>query len=122
MKTQKNKWRFAIGTTSRVPGRPGMHYLIADFDGEPKFRNLLQWKFGVWQKTPHGWHFYSDIMASLKVMVKWLRMVGADPAWIRIGRKRGYFFLADKDQINFEWPVERMVLRIKDGKEKNHAA
>jgi|SRR6516162_7293258 hypothetical protein len=116
-----SKWKFAIGTTSRVPGSGGvLHYLIADFDGSmPQIqiyavidKNLIV------QRTPHGWHLYSDRIMSFECLCNFLGHIGADPNWIRIGKERGYFFLADKQEIDFPWPVEHMVLHYAKTKER----
>jgi hypothetical protein len=119
---QVYKWQFAIGTTSRVPGG-SLHYLIADFDGfypmEPFLHGVLSAADNViWQKTPHGWHVYTDLQMKFEKLTKTLRMIGADPSWIDIGKERGYYFLADKSMIVFPWKVEHMVIRR--GKEKAH--
>lgn len=106
------QWTFAIGTTSRVPGRPGWHYLIIDIDGpwpdtmrdvwEPDWRK---------QQTPHGWHVYTPITGpSLPWMLSVAAVMGADPVWCNIANKRGYAFLADRAPIRLPWPVERMVI------------
>lgn len=108
-----SKWKFAIGTTSRVPNSGGvLHYLIADFDNEiPDIPvALVAGDNLIIQKTPHGWHMYSDKCMPFDALVKVLEYLGADPTWIQIGQQRGYFFLADKRQINFHWPVEHMVI------------
>lgn len=111
----KNKWRFAIGTTSRVPFLTASHYFIADFDNEPfsndKLRNtLLCCDNIILQQTQHGWHLYSDLVMSFEELFQTLKEVGADKSWIKIGHKRGYYFLADKSLIFFPWPVEHMVI------------
>lgn len=120
-KTVKDKWRFAIGTTSRVPHSGGvLHYLIADFDNHwPK--EAVEYinetcEQAVLQKTPHGWHLYTNRIITFDGMDKVLHSIGADPVWIEIGKKRGYYFLADKDRINFSWEVEHMAIFY--GKEK----
>jgi hypothetical protein len=117
-----DKWRFAIGTTSRVPNSGGIpHYFIADFDGRYPHDDFLNGVLSsayniIWQRTPHGWHLYTDLKMSFEKLTQTLKMVGADPAWVRIGKERGYYFLADKSRICFPWPVEHMV--IHHGKEK----
>lgn len=119
---QKDKWKFAIGTTSRIPGESGFHYLIADFD--TKLIDIVAMTLVVhhahgrciWQETRHGWHLYTNLVGTLEGITSSLKSIQADPAWIRIGEKRGYFFLADKSQIDFPWPVEHMVIHY--GKEK----
>lgn len=114
-KTQSEKWKFAIGTTSRVPGCKGFHYLILDIDGKKGFDKITNQldEFGcdyVTQDTEHGWHIYTDLITSLKECVLLAGMLGADRNWIRIAEGRGYFYLADKRPMNFAWPVERMVI------------
>jgi hypothetical protein len=120
MARMKSKWRFAIGTTSRVPHSKTLHYLIADFDsitlnqvlinlgtillGGMKFENILI------QRTRHGWHVYTDCILPFRSLLSTLRILDADRSWIRIGEKRGYLFLADKSEIDFPWPVEHMVI------------
>ena len=107
------KWRFAIGTTSRVPYKQGYHYLIADYDSKfPSFHllDISGANNAVFQKTEHGWHLYTDWIFTFDELVSELHCLGADEAWIRIGKKRGYFFLADKSHVAMSWPVERMVI------------
>lgn len=113
----KTKWKFGIGTTSRVP-RSKLHYFIADFDGPIPHGTVIEWMLGnfpfetgvIIQNTPHGWHVYTDWQITFSKLVQMLKDIGADPAWIRIGEKRGYFFLADKKEIDFPWQVEHMVI------------
>ena len=110
----KDKWRFAIGTTSRVPDSGGLHYLIVDFDEDnPNFSFLhkLDIKNAILQRTEHGWHVYTDMVLEFDTLVNVLsHMLRADKAWIEIGKERGYYFLADKSMIVFPWKVEHMVL------------
>ena len=116
MKKQTDKWRFAIGTTSRVPNSGGLHYLIADFDNsfpltEPfNYGVILNCRTAILQKTNHGWHLYTDIAYRFEKLIQTLKIMGADPTWIKIGKERGYFFLADKSEIDFPYPVEHMVI------------
>lgn len=118
-----SKWRFGIGTTSRVP-QSKLHYFIADFDGPIPHKTVVEWMLSnfpsttevIRQKTHHGWHIYTDWKMTFTKLVQTLKLIGADPSWIRIGEKRGYFFLADKAEIQFPWPVEHMV--IHHGKKK----
>ena len=110
------KWNFAIGTTSRVPNsKQGLHYFIADFDGIDfvplTATALLSDNEIIIQKTPNGIHLYSNLKLTFKQLIRLLKICGADPGWIRIGKKRGYFFLADKNEVEMNWPVERMFLR-----------
>lgn len=111
-----NKWRFAIGTTSRVPGSR-LHYLLADFDDK---LNMKMWllvgmlaTLGLTyrlQETPHGFHLYTNVQLTFSQLVRTLKKLDADPAWISIGKERGYYFLADKKRIRFNWKVEHMVI------------
>lgn len=113
MVAPKEKWKFAIGTTSRVPNSGGLHYLIADFDLDYLPLNDLIELGGntlLIQKTEHGYHVYSKAIYTFDDLITRLVILNADPAWIQIGTKRGYFFLADKDFINFPWPVEHMTI------------
>lgn len=120
MKKIPDKWKFAIGHTSRVPNSGGLHYLIVDFDTEKpdfSFIRKLAINNAIIQRTKHGWHVYTDLQLEFDTVVNVLKnMIDADPVWIRIGQKRGYYFLADKQAIIFPWPVEPMVIYI--GKEK----
>lgn len=120
------KWRFAIGTTSRVPGSGGLHYFIADFDSDrfplTDFMLTIQLSLAsniILQKTRHGWHVYTDYVVNFKQLVALLKWVQADPVWIKIGKERGYYFLADKSEIDFPYPVEHMVLHYGKEKAKN---
>lgn len=118
-----NKWKFAIGTTSRVPHSGGLHYLIVDFDTEKpdfSFIRKLAINNAIVQRTKHGWHVYTDLQLEFVTVVNVLKhMIDADPNWIRIGQERGYYFLADKSQVVFPWPVEHMVLRYAKEKTQN---
>ena len=64
----------------------------------------------ILQRTTHGWHLYTDAIMTLEQVIEHLTYMGADPAWIDIGKERGYYFLADKKEIDFPWPVEHMVI------------
>jgi hypothetical protein len=113
------KWKYAIGTTSRVPGSK-LHYLIVDFDIEnPRLGILLGYRPGhiFVQQTKNGWHVYTDLTFTFSKLCETLSIIGADHKWIEIGKQRGYFFLADKDAVYLPWPVERMQLHAK-GREK----
>jgi hypothetical protein len=116
------KWRFAIGTTSRVPDSGGLHYLIADFDenGAIDFPFLFNCNNFIVQRTEHGWHVYTDQIGTFDSVITKLKHIGADKAWIRIAERRGYLFLADKSEIHFPWPVEHMVIHMEknDGEEE----
>lgn len=122
----KLKWSYAIGTTSRVPNSKELHYLIADFDGPIPlhFNNLLCHLPHVFiQPTKHGWHVYTSFRSDFKSIIELLSYYEADPNWIKIGRQRGYLFLADKDVLRFPYPVERMQIYWRDrrnGKKKKH--
>lgn len=113
-----NKWNFAIGTTSRVPDSGGLHYLIIDYDTQKLNISWItqDFKNAILQRTPHGWHIYTDAKMTFDELCSILPRIGADPVWVKIGKERGYFFLADKSCIVFPWPVEHMV--IHRGKEK----
>jgi hypothetical protein len=106
-----DKWKFAIGTTSRVPDSGGLHYLIADFDD--RYLPAGIFKNGnnfIVQRTEHGWHVYTDCITTFEGVINLLKQIGADPVWIKIAEERGYLFLADKYKLEFPWPVEHMVL------------
>jgi len=117
------KWKFAIGTTSRVPfdsEQPNyMHYLIADFDGGTlsdifrKVQHIRGINHIFIQRTNHGWHLYTDLMMTFHNLILTLHKIGADKQWIVIGQSRGYFFLADKSAVILPWPVERMIIHAK---------
>ena len=110
----KDKWSFGVGTTSRVPNSGGLHYLIIDIDGEEwpvHLADILaRAERIIIQETPHGWHFYTNWKMPFRTLVSLLKFAGADPAWIEIGERRGYYFLADKDMVHFSWPVEHMAI------------
>jgi hypothetical protein len=124
MKQPKLKWRFAIGTSSVVPGEPSMHHLIGDVDGKDISTTLihlldeLEVIDVVVQATTRGFHFYNDRRFPFRDLVRVLRRVpGVDAAWIRIGQGRGYFFLADKPGgVSLPWPVTRMVIHANEAK------
>lgn len=112
------KWRFAMGTTSRVPNSK-LHYLIADYDCSEQvpYPGLRLGLIAGYkpdhifiQKTPNGWHVYTDIQMTFKKLTEALAIVGADRKWVEIGKTRGYFFLADKGPVTLPWPVERMQI------------
>lgn len=119
----KYKWRFAVGTTSRVPGAKGLHYLILDIDDKQHPANLLAelWEIGFRTKvqpTENGWHIFTDAIFNLDGCGALALRCGADIKWVELAMKRGYFFLADKKRVSLEWPVERMVIyRGQEGKE-----
>lgn len=114
------KWRFAIGTTSRVPSSD-LHYLIGDVDGQilPVLKKLYEFCFPVpnnifVQKTQHGYHFYTDLKIPFSKAIFLLHKIGCDKAWIEIAKTRGYFFLADKSAVILPWPVERMKIQCRN--------
>jgi hypothetical protein len=122
--TAKNKWRFAIGTTSLVPSTldcrkrcPIEHYVICDVDDgdiTPTLSYLTN-DLGVTRAaiypTPHGWHIFTPLQMRWRLLLWTLRRVpGVDSNWLRIGERRGYLFLADKKPVKVDWPVVRMVL------------
>lgn len=112
------KWRFAIGTTSRIPNSK-LHYLIADFDNESLRLGVLcgmKPDHIFIQRTDRGWHVYTDIQLTFKKLIEALQIIGADRSWIEIGHTRGYLFLADKGPVILPWPVERMKLSVKKGR------
>lgn len=108
------KWKFAIGTTSIVPNSD-KHYYIADFDcpiPDSVFKTLQKNNVSfIVQKTKNGFHLYTDWKMSFNSLIKALRATpSVDRKWISIGIMRGYFFLADKDSVNMNWEVKRMVI------------
>jgi len=119
----KYKWKFALGTTSRVPNSQ-LHYLILDIDTRTSkaiaglFISLLGVKHYFVQETENGLHVYTDKKIRFDQFEINARAAGADPSWIRIGLKRRYWFLADKDPIILPWSVERMVLHYDPSKER----
>lgn len=114
---KKSKWDFAVGTTSRVPDCDGvqLHYLILDIDEFFVDLGLLDSIGGVAkvQKTKHGYHIYTNLVYGFSWCCELAEMFGADKAWIRIAKTRGYFFLADKNLIDVPWPVERMAIHCR---------
>lgn len=113
--TPARKYHFMLGTTSRVPGAPGWHYLIIDVDSKTRMKHLFLRGIlpepNVSQETVSGVHIYTNRVLRLKQMlhiaVKWY---GADRTWARLALKRGWAFLADKGEVKIPWPVERMVI------------
>lgn len=109
------KYRFMIGTTSRVPGSR-RHYLIMDFDGPIYYQQAgaigsLAPHRSVWQRTTNGTHIYTPVQfRTLREMLTVAVDLGADPTWARIAQRRGYAFLADKCMLDIPWPVERMIV------------
>ena len=89
-----------------------MHYLILDFDTDAhkKFIQVDTGKWQKWQRTPRGWHCYTNHIAPFEQICQMAADLGADPQWLKIGRERGYLFLADKNPIHLPWPVERMAI------------
>lgn len=117
------KWKFAIGTTSRVPNSKQQHYLIADFDKVPHLPRIMALGANnmMLQRTPNGWHLYTDLQYSFKKLCEVLSIIGADKKWISIGKSRGYLFLADKQAVYLPWPVERMNIYAKKERQGNTA-
>ena len=116
------KWNFAIGTTSRVPGCKGFHYLIIDIDGKENHNDVFNratYQLGeigcdwVYEETQHGFHIYTSFITSFKESIILAGLLGADRSWLRIGEGRGYLYLADKTPIRMGWPVERMLIYAK---------
>lgn len=98
---------------------------MADIDGDSYYmmgtlRSLLSHtdQFFV-QPTKNGYHVYTNVVLKFKQMELMLRTLGADPSWIRIGLKRGYWFLADKSPVMLPWPTERMALHYDPSKKKD---
>jgi hypothetical protein len=125
-KQPKTKWRYAMGTTSRVPGS-FLHYLIIDVD-QPRIPfPLLRWvtehtnATGIYlQRTNHGWHIFTNHVSSFKSIIQKLtHRKHVDQKWLSIAKQRGYLFLADKDKTTFPWPVGRMQIYYKEKKNKN---
>lgn len=107
-RTPAKKYHFMLGTTSRVPGHKGLHYLIGDFDG---VKRKPDWsRFQITQRTQSGWHVYTPYRLPLKKMLQFAVRHGADRTWARLALKRGWAFLADKGEVKIPWPVERMVI------------
>jgi len=94
----------------------GQHYLILDLDTKKHMEyppSALTLMGGILQKTQHGWHVYTPYYGPFHHILKLAKEHGADKQWLSIGKKRGYLFLADKDEIRIPWPVERMVIYAK---------
>lgn len=115
------KWKFAVGTTSRIPNSK-LHYLILDIDTQtdPPIGCGRKYKFNSWfvQRTENGFHVYTDLKLRFDQMEIAMKYFGADPSWIRIGLKRGYWFLADKQPVILPWPTERMALHFDPSRKK----
>ena len=118
----KLKWRFAIGTTSLVPStNPRRHYLILDIDTKDVdevnhtigyLKNIIGCSMVSCHETQRGWHIYTPTQYSWSILLDVLRCVpNVDRNWLRIGKRRGYLFLADKDYFYPNWPVIRMFIR-----------
>ncbi|MEM3423720.1 MAG: hypothetical protein QXE51_04070 [Nitrososphaeria archaeon] len=88
--------RNAYGIISRTKkGRN--HFLILDFDGKkPDLRKIP--KVEYFYKTKHGWHVITSQVVSFRKFVKLALDLGADPKWVGIGLKRGYWFIEIKDK------------------------
>jgi hypothetical protein len=122
MQQSKIKWRFAIGTTSLVPStNPRRHYLIADIDTKKTdavdytiayLRLIVGCPRISCHETEHGWHIYTQTQLPWSLLIDTLKNVpNVDRNWLRIGKRRGYLFLADKDYFYPNWPVVRMLIR-----------
>jgi hypothetical protein len=117
MARPKLKWKFAIGTTSLVPfTSPQLHYLIMDIDCKPiptaTLKILAEYnvRYRAYE-TQHGWHIYTSCAMPWSLLIRCLNNVpGVDQQWLRIGKRRGYFFLADKELASLPWPTIHMVL------------
>lgn len=90
---------------------------MLDIDGE---LNFATWKRitklspnAVLDRTPHGFHVYTDYLVSTGEFIRLARKLGADRNWIEIGEKRGYWFLAEKRPLQLNWKVQRMVLHAR---------
>jgi hypothetical protein len=113
----KLKWKFAVGTTSRVPDSK-LQYLIVDIDNRSGLFLALRYIVGtlratnvITQPTKRGWHIYTNSRMCWRELLRWLpRVPYVDKQWLKIGERRGYFYLADKDAITFNWPVQRMII------------
>jgi hypothetical protein len=93
--------RYAVGVISRRPRGVGKHYLMLDCDAVPraKVRKVVELlksegcKFIVWYKTKHGYHIITKKVVSYREFAVEALSLGADPVWVGIGLKRGYWFL-----------------------------
>lgn len=112
-RTPARKYHFMLGTTSRVPDRPGWHYLLFDFDSKcvipARIAELCDHEMR-WQETQSGWHIFTSLKMRLEPMLTVAVSLGADRTWARLALKRGWAFLADKGEVKIPWPVERCVI------------
>lgn len=120
------KWRFAVGTTSRVPGQRGVHFLMLDIDSvnHDSVDVRLAMDFGCRTfatRSPNGWHIFTDIRRGFKSTCELALAYGADPKWVEIGRNRGYLFLADYKPMKLLWKTERMAIYFNGEREREEA-
>jgi len=129
-KRPTTKWKFAIGTTSFVPGSK-LHYLILDIDSkiDSELLNAL-WhivhnfkRCSIYiQPTRHGYHVFTNIKSSWRTTLREIKRIpNVDQVWINIGEQRGYFFLADKAHVRLPWKVRRMILRWEKKAERHQS-
>ncbi|MEM2567458.1 MAG: hypothetical protein QXH20_03185 [Candidatus Bathyarchaeia archaeon] len=93
------KVKKALGIMSRTRlGRK--HYLILDFDGknEPPLDAIPFLKTRYVYRTRHGWHVITDYPVSFRDFAIRALELGADPVWVGIGLKRGYWYLEVKNK------------------------
>jgi len=105
------KLRKAYGMTSQtIRNKHGQvnHWLLFDLDNCTP-REFLSWmhhKFGNYvlytsYPTPHGWHFIvwesHSFMETAKILVE---CPCIDQKWVKIGFKRGYWFLENRKAID----------------------
>jgi len=117
MKT--TKWRYGI--TSRVPGVPNYHWFLADLDTQCKrclveFEDWLYGKLRSYQiikyATKTGYHYIVFYALSFRQMIVLLADAPyVDEKWLRIGVKRGYWFLETHRQLPDNLPLEYMKAR-----------
>jgi len=117
MKT--TKWRYGI--TSRIPGVEGHHWFVADLDTQcqPCIREFEKWlydKLGqnhvVKYRTQNGYHyivFYGLTFRKLLALLADAPHI--DEKWLKIGVKRGYWFLETHEQLPDNLPLEYMRAR-----------
>jgi len=96
-----------MGISSMVPGEPGLHFLLADYDGTPE--NLYDYHWDVTYETPHGWHGIELVAQSLSSTARRLLVRGCDPVYISVGLKRGYWLLENYKPIPEEF-LDRLSL------------
>jgi hypothetical protein len=93
--------RKAVGIMSRT--KSGGHYLILDFDNVK--RKIVdravdylkkRANFVTFYRTTHGYHVISDLKVGYREFAIRALQLRADPVWVGIGLKRGYWFLEVK--------------------------